>query len=356
MSGSFVKEIATYKDDDITCTFESKDLQRLASLPLEKSDIQKAAIDQLNPPPAFHNVAVSYHQKELSEPNTNKPSGLSRRSSKSLLNRWSMIHLNISPKDAESFVEMQFEERANKIRESKSSKAFAEALPKTNIDSVIERGRRLSIRRSMIDMKHSPKRTDKNRYVIPQLQQKLHFKEMESNYDSITEENGYMSRKPRPKSTLSISSIPFESKQMPPAIAQDLQHPTGHRKNHNRLSSVSSTASFNTLSRDPTQLTANSSTWSQKYKNNAQTFVDPWATNSPSSRRSVHSWHPSPNQTTPLKSNYGWSNNTFEKPLVQDEFQFSQTNRGRLLIKLKVETTFGGHQDLPVHEVICILT
>jgi hypothetical protein len=333
MQGSVVKEKATHSDE-ITCTLEANELLDLAMIPLEKGRSTRECNDDPNP------------GRTTSAPRMEK--SLSRTKSRSLLARRSMMNMKIPEQE---MVEMALEERTYKIKQLQSVKTEK---PKSVVDNVIERGRKLSVRKSMSDL--SFRKPEQRVYVVPAQRE--------------------LEEKPKPR--LNIHSPPFVSKQLQPPV-QAIEEPqiqpqeerillaSGRRRSRQlsttsvvttattsttrTISSKSSSISTYSWGQDPeawnnpTQLTAHSSTWSQK------DFVDPWATTTKTAEPPKEpKWSPDRRQTY-----NGWSNNR-KQPSVslktqEGEFKFSQTNRGKLLVKLKVETKSGGHQELSVHEV-----
>lgn len=366
MNGTCIKTLATHNKDDITCTFEAHDLAILTAHPLEKLDARKFT-DQLATPPQSPNISVSFdpYANKTSKPPSN-PKTLSRSKSRSLLSRRSMI--NLQPAEFEHFTDAVYEERAHKIRERRISKTIHEK-PVSNLDSVIAQGRKLSVRRSMSELS-----LERKPYVPPVLRQP----QTNTSYP-IDQQGTWKQPKSRPHSMLNIHSKPFnpyssQSETLPsiPSESQPILLASGRR---NRNPSNSSSASENSFSspnqhwggdpepwNNPTQLTANSSTWSKRQSMQPlaqkEAFVDPWAkkpsaasvntaARSVTARPSRHSLR----DRQPLATISSRSSQ-FDTPT--GEFVFSGTNRGRMLIKLKIETRTGGHQDLLVHEVFII--
>jgi hypothetical protein len=332
MQGSVVKGKATHSDE-ITCTLEANELIELALIPLEKGRSNRDISEDAN------RVQTS------TSPRMEK--SLSRTKSRSLLARRSMMNMKIPEQE---LVEMALEERSYKIKQLQSVKVEK---PKSVVDNVIERGRKLSVRKSMSDL--SFRKPEQRVYVVPAQRETVE----------------------PPKPRLNIHSPPFVSKQLQPPV-QALEEPpiqpheerillaSGRRRS--RQLSTTSVATTSTISttgtvssksssistyswgqdpeawNNPTQLTAHSSTWSQKE------FVDPWATAKPAGPPKDPKWSPDRRQTYS-----GWSSHK-KQPSVslkaqEGTFEFSQSNRGKLMVKLKVETKAGGHQELSVHEV-----
>ncbi|KAI9092343.1 hypothetical protein DFS34DRAFT_288779 [Phlyctochytrium arcticum] len=144
-----------------------------------------------------------------------------------------------------------------------------------------------------------------------------------------------------------------------------------------------------TIWTNPAQLTSSSSTWSTANTASPGNFVDPWARPPPGTfvPASSDPWAapPSPNQTRPSTNNVrqaaapGWGGQQQQQQQQQQPhqsnqwsngptspystytpdsqnsqstsgFNFSNPHRGRMLLKLKIETKAGGHQTLAVHE------
>jgi hypothetical protein len=366
MNGSFLKQMATYQDD-VTCTLESKELRKLSAIPIQKEDAKKALenVDNVI-------AAVTYDSKQVqngSTQHTTEPPlqrTLSRNTSRALLSRKSMMNLS-----GVKVVEMVLEERNLKIQEQKQ-----QVKVKTVVDDVIERGRRLSVRKSMSDLRLGRERTVPHQ--MTQINEHIRATNPENSSPSPTSPKGR-------KTKFNINSPPFISKSLAkvptpvptpvPATAQAPEQEkvllaSGRRRSRTtsstsvlskRTSSTWSTKSvaseeLNTYSNwgkdptvwnNPTQLTSKSSTM-------AQDFIDPWASANTSSKAAAPPTQPKSKWSPDRRQTYGgWTaRNQPSQPPILEQFQFE--HRGTLLVKLKIETKRGGHEELPVHEVFYI--
>jgi hypothetical protein len=336
LNGTAVKALATYNGDDITCTFEVDALKQLAELPLDQAESKT----QLNTPPA--------------SPKTKNFSALSRKKSRSLLSKRHME--SIAPSNHDDYVEAQYEERAQKIknnRQSKSASGSGEERDPVEVqmeqEKAEEKEKKLAMRRSMGSLSLGEK------YVIPQRTGRA---------PALVPEG--LSWKSRRKS----QTFAGNSNTVPSVISA-ANSPTVLLASGRRNRSVSANTNRHTISTDivvtttagwgkdpehwvnPTQMTATSSTWTGKGPIVAPVkggFVDPWAApGSEPKRIRTPSWQPKESdiKKAPIPATNPWN----AVPTPTGTFTFSGTNRGKVLLKLKVETKKGGHQDLIVHEV-----
>ncbi|KAJ3257692.1 hypothetical protein HK103_004319 [Boothiomyces macroporosus] len=391
ITNSYIKPHATFKEDDITCTFELPELRKLADLSIEEAKVTPA--DSYNTPPTTPpRVNVSFdpyeitktedeNYKRLSLSIAKNPSGLSRKKSRSLLSRRSMINM-VTPLDAENFVEAAFEDRAQRIRHKRLSKVVSPVSETPSIENSIEKARRISVRRSMNDLSiKSTKFVPTNTPVQENLKTNTSWISNSTYYDSKSNTPAAVESKldwnkptnptPRPMSVTAAAFTPANAQPTQTLLA------SGRRLRHQSMTNSipKSVEPFTPTPvttpppvangwgadpqvwNNPTQLTANSSTWSTR--NSVQlppsNFVDPWSVNTQEvNKRSSLSWQkPVHTPATPtqdsLTSVYGWKQSA-QDPAPIEGFQYSGTNRGRMLIKLKIETRTGGHQTLVIHE------
>lgn len=107
--GSFVHDMATYKEDGITCTFEEQDIKCLAQY-----------VCHVNPPNTIHTLTLD--KCELSPPGTPKkemtlPVVIRRDSNRSLRARKSTLNIDFKDEDEKYFADAILNERQQKIRE-----------------------------------------------------------------------------------------------------------------------------------------------------------------------------------------------------------------------------------------------
>ncbi|KAI8898834.1 hypothetical protein BC833DRAFT_619974 [Globomyces pollinis-pini] len=368
MSGTYIKRMATYQSDDITCTYEAKELRKLASIPLKELLAEDSNASYSTPPQS---------PPKTSEELPAQPATLSRKKSRSILSRRSMINIT-STEEAEGFIEAAFEDRAERIRHKRLSRPDLLRKPS---ETSLDKARRISMRRSMMDMSInstpakfiSPETVPENEVSQPTswLPNSTFYPEpseiapTETFVETKLNWNSEKTPKPRPQS---ITALNPNTAAFKPAEPVQPAGPTllasGRRQRPQSMITPSTSSSTDSnpskmwgtdpkIWTNPTQLTANSSTWSNRNSissNNSGRFVDPWAnpvtTSAPATK--VGYSMQSANPDIQHKVENGWGSTPTQPD--QKVFQYSGTNRGRMLIKLKIETRTGGHQQLVIHE------
>jgi hypothetical protein len=290
--------------------------------------------------------------------------GLTRKKSRSLLTK------RAPTGNAEQYVEAAYEERAQKIKSRKTNCNSPEGKSeeKDDLDLQIEKEleleqehekekeKKLAMRRSMGSLALGEK------YVIPQRKGKEYSafgtsavptsswktkKKSIGNFN-VNSQNFYNASKPSPASTNNATIL----------LASGRRNRTAFTSNRHTISTetpVAVAAGWGSEPEswiNPTQLTASSSTWSTgkaAVKSDGKGFVDPWSVTTSADTAKRSSWTTKDLPGKIAAAANAWSANA--APSVE-QFVFSGTNRGKVLLKLKVETKKGGHQDLIVHEVI----
>lgn len=181
-------------------------------------------------------------------------------------------------------------------------------------------------------------------------------------------------RRRRPASMMPTKTTTPEPETPPPILEQTTPEPSIQEWVSNSLPPQTKWGETPQVWTNPAQMTSSSSTWSVPQPIQ-QKFSDPWANPSIKPPPSADPWaapppelarppwinpeaaYPTPPQFQQpsqirMAVGAGWgTTQAWNSPQTPPVFVYSNPNRGRILLKLKIETKSGGHQTLQVHEV-----